>query len=91
MCKYARKVLITHNEKKEDIMKYYNVLDVQEITGAEVNKAYEIIRNLNKKYKKKYPDCEILQGKVLKTFFNEAMGIDVEEKKKNLDKKMTDI
>lgn len=76
----------SHTTKKEEIMKYYNVLDVQEITGAEVNKAYEIIRNLNKKYKKKYPDCEILQGKVLKTFFNEAMGIDVEEKKQVTDK-----
>lgn len=56
-------------------MKYYNAQDIMEITGAKPNKAYEIIRNLNKKYKKKFPDCELLQGKVAKWWFLEAMGL----------------
>lgn len=64
-------------------MKYYNAQDVMEITGAKENKAYEIIRNLNKKYKKKYPDCEILQGKVAKWWFLEAMGLKEEKEEEN--------
>ncbi|MCI8575822.1 MAG: hypothetical protein HFI09_05065 [Bacilli bacterium] len=56
-------------------MQYYTVEDIKVITGAEQNKAYEIIRNLNKKYKKKFPECELLQGKVAKWYFHEAMGL----------------
>ncbi len=68
-------------------MVYYNFRDVMEITGAKENKAYEIIRNLNKKYKKKFPDCETLQGKVPKWWFYEAMGLKEENEEH---KKMTD-
>lgn len=56
-------------------MKYYTFQDVMDITGCKENKAYEIIRNLNKKFKKKYPDAELLQAKVIKWWFHEAMGI----------------
>lgn len=56
-------------------MKYYNVTDVMEITGTKQNKAYDIIRNLQKEFKKKYPNAVFIQGKILKTFFDECMGI----------------
>lgn len=59
-------------------MQYYTVSEVIKITGAKENKAYQIIRNLNKKFKKKYPECEIIQGKVQKKFFHEAMGFEEE-------------
>lgn len=60
-------------------MKYYDAKDIMEITGAKQNKAYEIIRNLNKKYKQKFPDCELLQGKVPKWWFYETMGLKEKE------------
>lgn len=66
-------------------MKYYNVNDVMEITGAKQNKAYEIIRELQKSFKKKYPDAVFMQGKILKTYFDETMGTGVE---KNEEKKL---
>lgn len=57
-------------------MQYYTVNDIMEFTKCGNNKSYEIIRNLNKKYKAKYPDCEIIQGQVPKWFYNQAMGMD---------------
>ena len=62
-------------------MQYYTVEDVKKITGCEQNKSYEIIRELNKKFKKQYPNSVYIRGKVLKWFFNETMGI--ERKKEN--------
>lgn len=56
-------------------MKYYNVTDVMKITGTNQSKAYDIIRNLQKEFKKKYPNAIFIQGKILKTFFDECMGI----------------
>lgn len=65
-------------------MQYYTVDDIQNITGTKQNKSYEIVRNLNKKYKKRFPDCELIQGKVPKWFFHEVMGIKEEvENEKN--------
>lgn len=55
-------------------MKYYTVEDVMNITGTSQNKSYEIIRELNNKFKKMYPNAVDIQGKVLKTFFDECMG-----------------
>lgn len=56
-------------------MEYYDVNDVMRITGCEISKAYEIIRELNKKFKKKYPDSVPILGKIVKWYFDEAMGI----------------
>ncbi len=56
-------------------MEYYDVNDVMKMTGMKQQKSYDIIRELNKKYKKKFPDAEIIQGRVLKWFFDESMGI----------------
>ena len=64
-------------------MQYYKAEDVMQLTGAKINKAYEIIRNLNKKYKKRFPECELLQGKVPKWYFHEAMGLKEEGVEEN--------
>lgn len=55
-------------------MKYYNVQDVMEITGAQQNKAYEIIRELQKTFKRRFPDSIFIQGKIPKWYFDECMG-----------------
>lgn len=55
-------------------MQYYEVSDVMKITGASQNKSYEIIRELNKVFKKEYPDSVPIQGKVLKWYFDEKNG-----------------
>lgn len=56
-------------------MYYYNVEDVMDITGEGQNKCYEIIRELNKTFKIDYPDSVSIQGKILKSYFDEKMGI----------------
>lgn len=55
-------------------MEYYDVCDVMTMTGTKQNKSYDIIRKLNKKFKNKYPDAEIIQGKVRKDFYDKVMG-----------------
>lgn len=55
-------------------MEYYNVTQVMEITGVKKNKAYEIIRELNKTFKRKFPDSISIQGKIPKWFFDECMA-----------------
>ena len=64
-------------------MKYYNVQDVMEMTQKSQNKAYEIIRQLNKQFKKKYPEMVPIQGQVMKWYFDEAMGIERKENHEN--------
>lgn len=66
-------------------MKYYNVQDVMEMTQTSQNKSYEIIRQLNKQFKKKYPEMVPIQGQVMKWYFDEAMGI---ERKENHEKEI---
>ncbi len=61
-------------------MQYYTVEDVKRITGCEQNKSYEIIRELNKKFRKLYPNAVYIQGKVMKWFFDETMGIERKDK-----------
>lgn len=56
-------------------MHYYTMLDIREITGCSQNKSYEIIRELNKQYKKEFPDSVTTQGRVPKWFFEEKMGV----------------
>lgn len=55
---------------------YYTVKDVKEITGASQNKSYEIIRELQKSFYKKHPDAVFIQGRILKSYFDEVMGIE---------------
>lgn len=43
---------------------YYNAKDVQQVTGVSKSLAYEIIKKLQEKFSKKYPESIILQGKI---------------------------
>ena len=56
-------------------MQYYTVADVMNITGEGINKCYQIIRELNLQFKKDYPQSVSIQGKILKKYFDEKMGI----------------
>lgn len=66
-------------------MKYYSVEDVMEITGTGPNKSYEIIRKLRKSFEKKYPDAVSIQGKILKWYFDEMMGINGGEQNEKIE------
>lgn len=55
-------------------MEYYDVTQVMEITGVKENKAYQIIRELNITFKRRFPDAISIQGKIPKWFFDECMG-----------------
>ena len=66
-------------------MKYYTVEDVMEITGTGENKSYEIIRKLRKSFEKKYPDAVSIQGKILKWYFDEMMGINGGEQNEKIE------
>lgn len=61
-------------------MKYYTVEDVMRITGTKQNKSYEIIRELNKKFKKEFPKSVSIQGQVMKWYFDKSMGIERKDK-----------
>lgn len=71
-------------------MKYYTVEDVMEITGAGENKSYEIIRELRKSFEKKYPEAVSIQGKILKWYFDEMMGINGGEENETFEAKSMD-
>ena len=60
-------------------MKYYNAKDIMQITGVKQNKAYEIIRQLQAQFYKKYPNAIFIKGKIIKWYFDEVMGIKEEE------------
>ena len=66
---------------------YYNAKDVQQVTGASKSLAYEIIKKLQEKFAKKYPEAIILQGKIPKWYFEEIMmnkkGGEINEKEKD--------
>ena len=42
---------------------YYNAKDIQIVIGCAQSKAYMIIRELQKKYQKKFPEAITIQGK----------------------------
>lgn len=54
---------------------YYNAKDIQAITGSSMNLAYEIIRKLQVKYEKDFPESIKIQGKIPIWYFNEKMGL----------------
>lgn len=59
---------------------YYNVQDLIDITGLSQNKCYEMIRELNKSFKKEYPYAVLSQGHIPKWWFEQCMGLKREEK-----------
>lgn len=64
-------------------MKYYSITDIQELTGKSYTTASRTIVKLNKQYKKEYPNAMVFKGQILKTFFDEKMGIkDTENQKR---------
>ena len=68
-------------------MKYYNVQDIKDLTGLSQSKCYGIIRELNKSYKKAYPNAVLAQGSIPVFWFEQAMGI----KKENINEKGEEI
>ena len=54
---------------------YYNAKDIQTVIGCAQSKAYMIIRELQKKYQKKFPEAITIQGKIPIWYFNEVQGL----------------
>lgn len=54
---------------------YYNANDIKEITECSKSLAYEIIRKLQEKYEKEFPESITIQGKIPIWYFNEKMGL----------------
>ena len=52
---------------------YYNVKDVMAITGAKESKCYNIIRELNDKFFKEYPESIPIRGLVPRWYFEKIM------------------
>lgn len=53
---------------------YYNVYDIIKITGAKKSKCYDIIRKLNDRFQKEYPNSIPIKGKIPIWYFREKMG-----------------
>ena len=54
-------------------MDYYTAKEVQKITGASQNNAYEIIRKLREMFKEEYPKAIQIQGRIHKWYFEKIM------------------
>lgn len=60
--------------------KYYDVEDVQKITGFKKSYSYKIIRKINEKLKNENENAVTFKGRVLIEEFNTFLGIDLKEK-----------
>lgn len=58
---------------------YLETKDIQELMGVKQTKAYGIIRDLNKELKEK--GIYTIEGKVLKSYFEERTGCRIDIKK----------
>lgn len=54
---------------------YYNSKDIEKITECSKSLAYKIIRKLQEKYEKEFPESIKIQGKIPIWYFNEKMGL----------------
>lgn len=52
---------------------YYNVKDIQKVTGVSQTLAYEIIRKLRESFQKKYPEAISIQGRIPIWYFEDVM------------------
>lgn len=52
---------------------YYSAKDIQEITGCKKSRAYEIIRELQIRFEKKYPESIPIQGRIPIWYFEKVM------------------
>lgn len=66
--------------------KYYDVEDVQKITGFKKSYSYKIIRKINEKLKNENENENVVtfKGRVLIEEFNTFLGIDLKEKNKKV-------
>lgn len=65
--------------------KYYNAKQISEMTGYSINKAYQIIKDLNVEINYKYKDVSenerplIFNGRVLKSYFDKKCEVNYEK------------
>lgn len=52
---------------------YYNVVDIMNVTGKKKELGYKIIRTLQEKFQKEYPDAIVIQGLIPKWYFEKIM------------------
>ncbi len=54
-------------------MDYYGPNEVQKIIGCKKSYAYELIRKLQKRFEKDYPETIIIKAKIPKWYFDKTM------------------
>ena len=52
---------------------FYNVKDVQEITGCSEALAYKIIKQMREDFEREYPEAITIQGKIPIWYFEDRM------------------
>ncbi len=60
-------------DEKKATKDYYDVNDIKEITGKSKSLAYKIIRILQDKFKKDFPDTITIQGLIPSWYFEEQL------------------
>ena len=60
-------------DEKKATKDYYDVNDIKEITGKSKSLAYKIIRILQDKFKKDFPDTITIQGLIPSCYFEEQL------------------
>ena len=60
-------------KSQSDIKDYYNAGDICDITGKSKSLAYEIIRSLQSKLKKDFPEAIVIQGLIPRWYFEKQL------------------
>lgn len=59
---------MTYQEKD-----YFNVADIMNVTGKKKSLAYKLIRQLQEKFQKDYPEAIMIQGLIPRWYFEKVM------------------
>lgn len=57
----------------DQVKDYMNYVDIMNATGKKKNLAYKLIRQLQEKFTKEFPDSIIIQGLIPKWYFEKIM------------------
>ena len=65
--------IVNNNEETYQVKDYYNVVDIMNVTGKKKSLAYKLIRILQDKFQKEFPDAIVIQGLIPKWYFEKIM------------------
>ena len=62
-----------NNNMTYQVKDYYNVVDILNVTGKKKSLAYKLIRLMQEKFEKEYPEAIVIQGLIPRWYFEKIM------------------